>query len=406
VDELATVVHRYASGDVGGRLRHLRDDELTPLAQAIDAGFRLVDGRVIGLVRDRARTEAILAGMEEGVLVVDEVGQVQLVNDAARAMLRLDRTAIGRRYLELIRHPDVVAQISRALHGERPAGVELSLTHDQSQTLIGRTAPVTADGRGGAVLVLHDITDLRRTDRVRRDFVANVSHELRTPLTAIQGYVEALLDAPPDQDQTRRFLEIIARHSNRMERLVKDLLRLARLDAGQETLERVTVAISPLFDAVTGDLAPSLEVRRQVVRIEVPSDAHAVLGDPIKLHDILRNLVENASGYSPEGSVITLRAALEPPWTSLSVLDEGPGIPDADLSRIFERFYRVDKARSRETGGTGLGLSIVKHLVELHGGRVVATNRPDGGAEFIVRLPNQVGRAVDEADIAPIRGGP
>jgi signal transduction histidine kinase len=387
VDELAAAVRRYASGDLGGRLGHMRDDELTPLARALDATFRVVDGRVTGLARDRARTEAILAGMVEGVLVVDEVGQVQLVNDAARSMLRLDSTAPGRRYLELIRQPDIVAQISRALHGERPEGAELSLFDEHSRTLVARTAPVTADGRGGAVLVLHDITDLRRADLIRRDFVANVSHELRTPLTAIQGYVEALLDAPLDEAHTRRFLQIIARHSYRMERLVNDLLRLARLDAGQELLDQVTCPVEGLFTGVLGELAPSLDARDQLSRTEIAPDAQTVTGDPTKLHDILRNLVENASNYSPEGSLITLRADLDGPWTCLRVLDEGPGIPEADLVRIFERFYRVDKARSRETGGTGLGLSIVKHLVELHGGHVAAANRPGTGAEFTVRLP-------------------
>jgi two-component system phosphate regulon sensor histidine kinase PhoR len=380
-------VDRYASGQLGGRLTHLGDDEMTPLARAIDAAFRVADGRIGNLTRDRARTEAILSGMVEGVLVVDEVGQVQLVNDAARAMLRLERSAVGRRYLELIRHPDVVAQISRALHGERPAGLELSLTQDHTQTLIARTAPVTADGRGGAVLVLHDISDLRRADRIRRDFVANVSHELRTPLTAIQGYVEALLNGASEEQQRQHFLRIIAKHSLRMERLVKDLLRLARLDAGQELLEVGSCPVDALFAGVLTELAPSLEGRSQDVRVEIAPAASTVQGDPIKLHDILRNLVENASNYSPEASPIELRAAVDGSWSLLQVVDRGPGVPEADLSRIFERFYRVDKARSRETGGTGLGLSIVKHLAELHGGHVTAANRSGGGAEFTVKLP-------------------
>jgi two-component system phosphate regulon sensor histidine kinase PhoR len=389
LDDLTNAVRRYAAGESGGRPRYL-DDDLTPLSQAIDAAFTMAESRVAGLTRDRARTDAILGGMVEGVLVVDEVGRVQLVNAAAGRILRLDRTAVGRRYLELIRHPDIVAQISRALHGETPGGLELSLLHHESQTLIARAAPVTADGRGGAVLVLHDITDLRRADRIRRDFVANVSHELRTPLTAIQGYVEALLDATPDEGQTRKFLQIIARHSHRMERLVKDLLRLARLDAGQELLERVACPVEAVFAGVVSELSSTLAARGQLVRAEVTPEAREVLADPAKLHDILRNLVENASNYSPERSLIVLEAESDGEWWRLRVLDEGPGIPAADLSRIFERFYRVDKARSRDTGGTGLGLSIVKHLAELHGGRVVAANRPSGGAELTVLLPRLV----------------
>jgi len=386
VDELREAVGRYAAGELGGRLTHLGTDELTPLASALDAAFRHVDRRMADLVRDRARTEAIVGGMMEGVLVVDEVGRVQLVNGAARHMLRLDAAAVGRRYLEMVRQPALCAQIGRALHGETPGGLELSLTHDQSRTLVTRAAPVTADGRGGAVVVLHDITDLRRADLIRRDFVANVSHELRTPLTAIRGYVEALMDTDPDE-QTGRFLEIIARHSARMERLVKDLLRLARLDAGQERIERTACDVESLFDEVTAELAPGLEARRQQVRVDIAAEATHVAGDAEKLHDVLRNLVENASNYSPEGSAITLASSRAGDWTLLQVLDEGPGVPEADLTRIFERFYRVDRARSRETGGTGLGLSIVKHLVELHGGRAHATNRPGGGAVFTVALP-------------------
>ena len=252
-------------------------------------------------MRDRAQMEAILAGMMEGVLVVDDTGTVQLVNEAARRMLRLERHAIGRRHVELIRHPDVSVLLDRALEGASPGGLELSLPGAPGTALMARTAPVRSAGGAGAVLVLHDITDLRRADRIRRDFVANVSHELRTPLTAIRGYVEALLDAPPAHDETRRFLEIIERHSARMERLVKDLLRLARLDAGQEALERVEVEIGPLFAGVVSELLPSIEARRQRVDTSVAPEAAVVVGDPTKLHDLLKNLVENASNYSPEG---------------------------------------------------------------------------------------------------------
>src|SRR5689334_12439602 len=242
VAEITTVAQRLSAGDLESRVRDGQRDEFGDLGRALDGAILGLRQRVTELNRDRARMEAILGGMAEGVLVVGTQGQVQLVNDAARRMLRLDDSAIGRRYVELIRHPDIAAQLESVLAGNTPGGVELSLGRDQSQTLIARAAPVLAapvlpGGQTGGVLVLHDITDLRRADRIRRDFVANVSHELRTPLTAIRGYVEALLDAPPKPAETRKFLEIIARHSSRMERLVKDLLRLARLDAGQEGLD-------------------------------------------------------------------------------------------------------------------------------------------------------------------------
>jgi two-component system phosphate regulon sensor histidine kinase PhoR len=276
--------------------------------------------------------------------------------------------------------------------------LELTLPREPELIITARSTPVAfrhAQGRaaaeeGGAVLVMHDITDLRRADRIRRDFVANVSHELRTPLTAVRGYVEALTDGGTDQQDARRFLEIIGRHTLRMERLVRDLLRLARLDAGQEPLEHVACSTESLFSGVETELAAALESRGQTVERRIAAEAATVSGDPAKLHDALKNLLENATNYSPPNSRIVMSAERHDGQVRLSVADEGPGIPEADLPRIFERFYRVDKARSRggrDPGGTGLGLAIVKHLIELHGGRVRAANNAGGGAIFTIELP-------------------
>jgi two-component system phosphate regulon sensor histidine kinase PhoR len=386
LDELAAVALRYAAGDMSQRARDRGSDELGSVARVLDDSVQSLGRRVRELNDERARAQALLAGMVEGVVVVDAQGAARIVNEAAGRMLRLEDPVIGRPYAEFIRHPDIADQVRRALAGELTAGLELSLSREPGRVFVTRSAPVHAAGSRGAVLVLHDITDLRRADRVRRDFVANVSHELRTPLTAIRGYVEALLDGPSDPLETRRFLEIIERHAARMERLVKDLLRLARLDAGQETLERTAVDTHALFEGMLSELKPTLDGRRQRVQMEVQFEAGTIHGDAVKLHDMLRNLVENASNYSPEGSTITLQAERLGADVLLRVLDEGPGIPEADLQRVFERFYRVDKARSRETGGTGLGLSIVRHLADLHAGEVFAENRPGGGAAFAVKL--------------------
>jgi two-component system phosphate regulon sensor histidine kinase PhoR len=332
--------------------------------------------------------EAILGGMSEGVLVVSEQGQLQLVNAAARRMLRLIDPAEGRHYLEIVRQPDIAAQVGSALTGAKGESLELALQPDL--VVVVRSAPVAAASARGAVVVLLDITELRQADRVRRDFVANVSHELRTPLTAVRGYVEALLDGGVNADETRRFLEIIARHTLRMERLVRDLLRLARLDAGQEQREHVSCSVEALFSGVEAELAALADARRLLIEHEIAADAATVPGDPAKLHDALRNLLENAINYSPEEGTVALDARRAGERVLLSVRDQGPGIPEADLPRVFERFYRVDKARSRserDPGGTGLGLAIVKHLIELHGGRVTAANRHDGGAVFTIELP-------------------
>ena len=391
VRAIAAVAQRYAAGDFSRSARDYGSDEIGAVARVLDDSIRDIGRRAAELSTDRARMEAILGGMAEGVLVVNAQGMLQLVNAAARGMLRLTDAVEGRHYLEIVRHPDIAARVGTALRGSPGDALELPLQPDL--IVVVRSAPVAAAGASGAVVVLHDITSLRRADRVRRDFVANVSHELRTPLTAVRGYVEALLDGGGDAAETRRFLEIIARHTLRMERLVRDLLRLARLDAGQEPREHAACPIDSLFHGVEGELAASLQARQQRVERRIAADATIVHGDPAKLHDALRNLLENASNYAPDGSRIVMSSRRRGTNAVLTVEDEGRGIPEADLTRVFERFYRVDKARSRsdrDPGGTGLGLAIVKHLIELHGGNVTAANGPERGAIFTIELPDSL----------------
>lgn len=391
VRAIAEVAQRYATGDFSRPARDYGNDEIGTVARALDQSAREIGRRAADLASDRARMHAILGGMVEGVIVINEQGRVQLVNDAARTMLRVPDSPEGKHYLEIVRHPDIAAQLGAALHGNGTDGLELTLARAPDLTIVARSAPVASPAGRAAVLVMHDITDLRKADRIRRDFVANVSHELRTPLTAVRGYVEALIDGGPDQTEAKRFLEIIGRHTLRMERLVRDLLRLARLDAGQEPIDRAPCSIESLFDAVQAELESALGARRQSVQQRIAADAQVVSGDAAKLHDALRNLLENATNYAPEGTTIEMAAERRQGRIVLTVADQGPGIPEADLPRVFERFYRVDKARARDgrdRGGTGLGLAIVKHLIELHGGTVGAANRPAGGAVFTLDLPD------------------
>ena len=390
VRAVAEVAERYAAGDLSRPSQDYGTDEIGFVARVLDESMREIGSRATERDTARARMEAILNGMSEGVLVVTPQGRLQLVNEAARQMLKVTDPPEGRHYLEVARHPGIAAQINGALHGLVGEGRELTLAGDSVATFVARGAPVASAAGRGAVLVLHDITDLRKADRIRRDFVANVSHELRTPLTAVRGYVEALLDGVPDTAEARRFLETIARHTLRMERLVRDLLRLARLDAGQEPLERVPCTVEALFSGVIADVSAETDARGQHVIQSIAPDATVVAGDPAQLHDALRNLLHNAANYAPEGSTIFLSAERRDDRILLRVADEGPGIPDVDLPRVFERFYRVDKARSRDTrdpGGTGLGLAIVKHLIGLHGGSVSVANRAEGGAVFTIELP-------------------
>jgi two-component system phosphate regulon sensor histidine kinase PhoR len=384
---IADIAARYQRGDLEPPRLGFGDDELGEVARALNESVQEVGRRLEAQARDRARMEAILAGMVEGVIVVDAHARLQLVNDAARQMLKLDDVAVGRPYVETIRLPAIAELVASVLVGRTPGALELSPPRDPSRTIMARAAPAAGTSIHGVILVLLDITDLRRADQIRRDFVANVSHELRTPLTAIRGYVEALSDGDASAEESRRFLDIIARHTQRMERLVKDLLRLARLDAGQETLDLSGCDARGLVQAVASDLAPEAEARGQRIEVAVAPDAETVRADPAKLHDALRNLVANAVTYSPERATIRIDVGREGSRSEISVSDEGPGIPPDDLTRVFERFYRVDKSRARDPGGTGLGLAIVKHLVELHGGTARAENRPGGGARFVITLP-------------------
>ncbi|MHB8533808.1 MAG: histidine kinase dimerization/phospho-acceptor domain-containing protein, partial [Solirubrobacteraceae bacterium] len=261
VRAVADVARRYRSGDLTPPRLGYGEDELGAVARALDETVQDLGRRLAEQARDHARMEAILAGMIEGVIVVDPHGRLQLVNEAARQMLKLDGVVLGRPYVEAIRHPAIAELLAAALAGRTPDALQLTPPRDPSRSVMARAAAATSTGEHGAVLVLHDITELRRADQIRRDFVANVSHELRTPLTAIRGYVEALAEGDTDTEEHRRFLDVILRHTLRMERLVKDLLRLARLDAGQETLDLAPCDTRALIQGVVSDLAASAEPR-------------------------------------------------------------------------------------------------------------------------------------------------
>jgi two-component system phosphate regulon sensor histidine kinase PhoR len=387
VRDIAQAARRYQSGDLARRPIDYGGDELGVVARALDDSVHELGRRLGELARDRARMEAILGSMTEGVIVVDADGALQMANGAARQMLALDDSAMRRHYLEANRHPIVAALLAEALHGRVPAPRELSLPHERARTVMAYAAPASGHQAFGAVLVLHDVSEERRVERIRRDFVANVSHELRTPLTAIRGYVEALGDDAVGAEQRRQFLDVITRHTARMERLVQDLLRLARLDAGQETLRVAPIDARAFVDGVVADLSPMLDARSQQVTISVAADADVIVADEGKLRDVLQNLVVNASTYAPEGTAIAVDVSRSGRMATIAVSDKGPGIPVPDLMRVFERFYRVDKSRARDPGGTGLGLAIVRHLVELHGGHARADNLPRGGARVTVTLP-------------------
>ena len=402
VSAIAAVARRYAAGDLTPQSGPYGEDEIGTVARALDVSVQELGRRLAELSRNRRLTDAILGSMTEGVLVVDARGRVKMANEAVRRLLQIEETPVDRHYVELIRHPEVAKQIGRALEAGGSSQTEITLSTEPVRVCLASAAPYTEQDEPGVVIVLHDVSDYRRAVQIRQDFVANVSHELRTPLTAIRGAVDALADET-EIAVRQRFLDIVARHTNRMERLVTDLLRLARLDAGQEVLHTDTCSIATVFSSVAAELAAVLEVRQQRVQSRIEPGAERLVVDPVKIHDIIRNLVENAAHYAPERSAIELDAVAGDAGSGviLRVSDRGPGIPDTDLSRVFERFYRVEHSRARNPGGTGLGLAIVKHLVVLHDGTVEAAHRAGGGSVFTIVLP--VRAAGDDGSGAAVR---
>jgi two-component system phosphate regulon sensor histidine kinase PhoR len=238
------------------------------------------------------------------------------------------------------------------------------------------------------IVVFHDVTDLKRLERIRQDFVANVSHELRTPLTTIRGYVEALLeDGTGESSRPGQFLRVIERHTQRMEKIVSDLLLLSEMESPDRLLKRERLHVGELISAAVDSLRPMAESKKQTVQENVASDLPPTKGDSEKIHQVITNLLHNAICYTPEQGHIRIEAGAVERGVEVSVSDDGIGIPSGDLPRVFERFYRVDKGRSRDMGGTGLGLSIVKHIVEAHGGWVRAESKPGRGSRFTFFLP-------------------
>jgi two-component system phosphate regulon sensor histidine kinase PhoR len=396
--QITDVARRFADGDFGARARLSRRDEVGQLSRILDQSADQLQARLTELARDRARTEAILSAMADGVLAVDHGGVVIVANDALRLALGLD-DAVGRHYLEVVRQKEVAEVLEEVLRRQERCEGEVTLRHVRRTFGLAAVPFPAEEGRPpGAVLSFHDVTERRRLEQVRRDFVANASHELRTPLTSIRGFVEALEDgALTDGPTALRFLGKIRTHADRMAALVSDLLELSRLESGERPPQWEEVDVGEVAREAAASLGPLAEGKGIALAVRAHTPA-AVRTDPERLRRILENLLENAIKYTASGGRVEIMAEKEAAGAAVEVADNGPGIPAEHLPRIFERFYRVDKARSREMGGTGLGLSIVKHLAEGMGATVAVQSELGAGTRFRVRLPAKA--AVPRASIA------
>jgi two-component system phosphate regulon sensor histidine kinase PhoR len=400
VQRLQRFSQRIAEGDFRPLLREGPRDELSDLADSLNQTAARLDREIRLLSGERNRSSAILRSMVEGVAVIDAEERLVFYNRAFSEILIVDSAnAEGRPLIEVVRNSDLVGLIRRALRGDEGLQSDITMGITQTRSFSITAAPVKAldapaSGRdpqakpSGAVVVLHDVTELRRLERVRQDFVANVSHEFKTPLTAIQGFAETLLaGALDDPENNRRFLEIIRNHAIRLARLTNDLLKLARIEAGKMEVEFSSVSLLELIEGCTETTLLKANRKEITLEITVPPQLPAVRGDAALLRDVLQNLLDNAIQYTPARGHISVSATAGPREAVVTVADTGIGIPLADSERIFERFYRVDAARSREAGGTGLGLSIAKHIVEAHGGKLWVESTVGQGSRFSFSLP-------------------
>jgi two-component system phosphate regulon sensor histidine kinase PhoR len=397
VADLSLAAARLADGDTSAPIPAAESAELSALADAITSLREQLVERGLTIGRQGSQQEAVLGSMIEGVLAIDARQRVVGINRAAAELLAVDSDrAIRRPLQEVVRNPDLRRFALRAIDCREPVEDDLLLRGARDRTIRLRgTALRDLSGEGGAVIVLNDVTAMQRLENIRRDFVANVSHELKTPIASIKGFVETLLDgAGDDPADQRRFLSIIARQADRLASIIEDLLALSRIEQSEGTgnLPRESVLIADLLSAVTVDCLPRAGDRS--IQLDVSCDPHieAEINAPL-LEQALINLVDNAIKYSDPGRTVWITVGVETeatgrgPAVVITVRDEGCGIDAEHLPRLFERFYRVDKARSRKLGGTGLGLSIVKHIVQAHGGTVAVESEPGVGSTFTIRLP-------------------
>ncbi|MGH7348734.1 MAG: ATP-binding protein [Candidatus Rokuibacteriota bacterium] len=397
VVEMQSIARQMSEGSFLVRAPTASTDEIGMLGRSLNVMAGRLREKIQDLEQEQAKITAILDGMVEGVIAVDGHEHILLMNEQARLIFGLGAArGEGKPFLEVIRNADL-HEIFRTVRAGGAATVEairreVALTTPSRRVLsVNAVRLALAGSEPGVVMVLHDVTALRQLERVRTEFVANVSHELRTPLTAIQGYMETLLSgALEEPENARRFLEIVLRHSERLGRLLNDLTDLSNIELGKVTLRREPVLIDEVVASVVAIIGPRAARSRVTVTADTPSQMPAVAADRDRLVQILINLVDNAVKYTPEGGAVTVTARSPGAGRiEIAVVDTGVGIPAADLPRITERFYRVDRARSRELGGTGLGLAIVKHLVLAHGGELHIESEPQHGTTVRFTLPIQ-----------------
>jgi len=389
VDRLKQFSDRVAEGDFRPIEADRSGDVMEALAVSLNRTAARLDRSIRTLTEERNLSSAILGSMVEGVAVVNASERLLFANPGFAEILDLDvPPQSGSALVEVVRQTELLEAVRQVLKGDLRVETEIVTGTLRQRFFAVTVAAVSAAETSGAVIVLHDISDLRKLERVRRDFVANVSHEFKTPLTAIQGFAETLLAGAIDDAQNRvRFLEIILEHSQRLARLTDDLLRLSQMDADRLGLEIRGVGVQQFVESCVETAQRPAAERDLRISVNLGKRLPDIAADRRRLAEVLQNLLDNAIQYTPPGGQIMLSASANGNEVTFTVSDTGIGIPQTDQPRIFERFYRVDVARSREVGGTGLGLAIAKHLVEAHGGRIWVESEIGQGSQFHFTVP-------------------
>ena len=390
LSEMSLIAKSMALGDFSKKVSIHSRDEIGDLARALNAMSDDIKDKIENVNSEKAKLDLVLSSMFEGVIVTGADEKIILMNPSLRKIFLIDSDPEGKKPLEVIRNTAVEEMIEKIIKGRQHlATEEIVITMPEEKILKVNGVPIMRNNKlEGAILVFHDITELRRLEKIRQDFVANVSHELRTPVSSIKGYAETLLEgALEDKDNAKEFIGIIYQDSNRLASLINDLLDLSKIESGKMKMFFIELDPIPLIKRTVTIIENQAKAKSIQLIIDVPQGLPKIKADEARFSQVMINLLDNAIKYSSEGGKAIISARVDGSVLQIDISDTGMGISEKDLPRIFERFYRVDKARSRELGGTGLGLSIVKHIVSAHGGQVWVKSELGHGSTFSFTIP-------------------
>lgn len=389
LNEITGTARDIARGNFRRQVDISSRDEIGDLARSINDMAARLRATIEEVTEEKNRVQTILNSMTDCVIAVDRDRRIIMVNPAIESMFGITRDeCVGKTIVEVIRNFDLDNILKKVQAGNKPQTREIQILSPEPRIFHLRIAPLNSSNQGGAVILLRDVTERRNMEQMRSEFVANVSHELRTPLTSIRGFVETLLESGTDDpEMTRHFLGIIATETRRLSKLVEELLDLSKIEERRAVHRWQRVEIPALVDRVLAVCGNHAEEKQINIKANFPPRLPPLFGDPDMLAQVLINLLDNAVKYTPPGGSVTISASVENDEIRLDVADTGVGIPAESLPRVFERFYRVEKARSRELGGIGLGLAIVKHIINGHGGRVDVKSTVGKGTVFSIFLP-------------------